>query len=257
VVEPARVLVVTTGTELVSARQQEPVTDATNVAGAASDDDATHDGSTAVPLSDAAAPARIRDANAISLTMALVEVGATAMHCSITDTPGALLDVVSAAASTADLVITTGGISMGAFEVVKQALAAPTGGQAWFGKVALQPGGPQGLGTVAGLPFVALPGNPVSALVSFELFVRPVLARAHGGPPQRRRHMAPLAGPLDSRRGIRQLRWGSIDIDGRVHVDRAGSHLLVHFARASVLVIVPENVVHLAAGDQVECWEIP
>ena len=88
-----------------------------------------------------------------------------------------------------DLVVTTGGVSAGAFEVVRDALE-PAGVR--FGHVAMQPGGPQGLGAArlegAGreVPVVAFPGNPVSALLSFEMFLRPVLRTAAALPPHRR-----------------------------------------------------------------------
>ena len=73
--------------------------------------------------------------------------------------------------------VTTGGVSAGAYEVVKDAL---TGRGVEFVKVAMQPGGPQGAGVVGGVPIVTFPGNPVSAFVSFEVFLRPVLLRAMG-----------------------------------------------------------------------------
>ena len=80
-------------------------------------------------------------------------------------------------AAEADLIITSGGVSAGAYEVVKDAFGRDGGcdGGVEFVKVAMQPGMPQGVGRVAGTPIVTLPGNPVSALVSFEVFIRPAL----------------------------------------------------------------------------------
>ena len=110
------------------------------------------------------------------------------------------------AAGTVDLVLTSGGISAGAYEVVKEALA---GRGVEFVKVAMQPGGPQGVGRVGGVGVVALPGNPVSSHVSFEVFVRPVLRAALGHPhPERPRVTAALAAPLTSTAGRRQYRRG-------------------------------------------------
>ena len=93
----------------------------------------------------------------------------------------------------ADLIITTGGVSAGAYEVVKDAL----GGEVDFVKVAMQPGMPQGAGSVNGTPIITLPGNPVSALVSFEVFIRAPLRTAMGLPnPDRPRRTAVLSEDL-------------------------------------------------------------
>jgi molybdopterin molybdotransferase len=108
------------------------------------------------------------------------------------------------------------------------------------------------------VPLVAFPGNPVSALVSFELFLRPVLARATGLRPARRgRGRAPLADAVDSPPAVHQVRRGTLDDAGRVIlVGGPGSHLLARYAEATVLVHVPHGVAHLDAGDEVEYEEI-
>jgi molybdopterin molybdotransferase len=226
VVAPPHVLLLSTGSELVTAGQ---------------------------PLG----AAQVYDANGAILTAALAQVGCRVSAHAVPDRPGALLAVL-AAVDDADLVLTTGGVSQGAFEVVRGTLDA-----AWFGAVAMQPGGPQGLGTVTigggrRVPLVAFPGNPVSALVSFELFLRPLLARASGVTPVRRvSRCAPLAAPLDSPPHVLQVRRGMIDADGRVEmVGGPGSHLLAHLAAATVLVHIPSGVARLEAGDVVETWEI-
>ncbi len=159
-----------------------------------------------------------------------------------------------------DLVLTSGGVSAGAYEVVRDAL---TGHGVEFVKVAMQPGMPQGCGRVTDLPgvngtaVVTLPGNPVSALVSFEVFVRPALRAALGHPrPHRPRVRARLAEPIDSPPGRRQFRRGRIDaIGGTVTpVGAPGSHLLAALARADCLLVVDEATTHVPAGDEVEVW---
>ncbi|MEJ2861176.1 molybdopterin molybdotransferase MoeA [Actinomycetospora flava] len=157
-----------------------------------------------------------------------------------------------------DLVLTSGGVSAGAYEVVKDAF---TGRGVTFSKVAMQPGMPQGAGHHAGpvgeVAVVTLPGNPVSSLVSFEVFVRPVLRRATGHPqPDRARVRARLAEPLDSPAGRQQFRRGRIDaIAGTVApVGAAGSHLLAALARADCLVVVDAQVTRVEAGEDVEVW---
>jgi molybdopterin molybdotransferase len=158
------------------------------------------------------------------------------------------------AAGTVDLVLTSGGISAGAYEVVKEGLA---GRGVEFVKVAMQPGGPQGAGRVGGVGFVALPGNPVSSHVSFEVFVRPVLRTALGHPhPERPRVTAALAAPLMSTAGRRQFRRGVLDaVEATVReVGGPPSHLLGALARADCLFVVPEEVTELPAGAPVEVW---
>jgi len=104
---------------------------------------------------------------------------------------------------------------------------------------------------------VALPGNPVSSLVSFEVFVRPLLRTALGHPwPDRPRVTAALAAPLTSTPGRRQFRRGVLDaVSGTVReVGGPPSHLLGALARADCLFVVPEEVTALAAGERVEVW---
>jgi molybdopterin molybdotransferase len=155
-----------------------------------------------------------------------------------------------------DLVLTSGGISAGAYEVVKEGLA-DRGVQ--FVKVAMQPGGPQGAGVLAGsgTGIVALPGNPVSSQVSFEVFVRPALRAALGHPhPDRSRVTATLAAPLTSTPGRRQFRRGILDAVAGTVREAGGppSHLLAALARADCLFVVPEEVTELAEGAPVEVW---
>ena len=145
-----------------------------------------------------------------------------------------------------DLVLTSGGVSAGAYEVVKDALA---GRGVEFVGVAMQPGKPQGAGRFDGTPVVALPGNPVSALVSFEIFVRPALLAAAGhAVTSRPRLTAELDVPLTSPAGRRQYRRG-VFAGGTVSpVGGPGSHLLVALAAANCLIEVPEDTTDLSAG---------
>ncbi|MCK9795872.1 molybdopterin molybdotransferase MoeA [Isoptericola sp. 4D.3] len=214
-------------------------------------------GSELAPAGATLGPAQVHDANGAALTAALAQAGARVTTRVVPDDPDALRRVLADASDDVALVVTTGGVSAGAYEVVRQTLTG-----AWFGHVAVQPGGPQGLGTVVlGLrevPLVAFPGNPVSAYVSFELFLRPVLAAATGAAPARRpAGRGPLAAPLDSPPALHQVRRGALDDAGRVRmVGGPGSHLLTHLAAATVLVHVPPGVAHLAAGDPVDYWEL-
>ncbi|WP_426186849.1 gephyrin-like molybdotransferase Glp [Microbacterium sp. TWP3-1-2b2] len=210
---------------------------------------------------DALAPGQIYDANTASLTAAMQDAGAIVHFAFAPDDAAAVLDAI-AQHPHIDVIVTTGGVSAGAFEVVRHALE-PAGVR--FGKVAMQPGGPQGLGDArlrtvgAGdrsVPVIAFPGNPVSALLSFEMFLRPILRRAAGLSPTRQVQRAPLAEALDSPRGKHQIRRGRFRADGSVEVGAPGSHLLHDYARATILVHIPVGVDTLPAGAEVEVWRI-
>jgi len=156
-----------------------------------------------------------------------------------------------------DLVLTSGGVSAGAYEVVKDAFF---GRGVEFVRVGMQPGGPQGAGRYAGagmpaVGVVTLPGNPVSSHVSFEVFVRPVLRAALGHPrPARPTVTAVLAEDLRSPAGKRQFRRGVLDGGTVREVGRPASHLLASLARAQCLIVVPETVTEATAGTPVEVW---
>jgi molybdopterin molybdotransferase len=143
-------------------------------------------------------------------------------------------------------------VSAGAFEVVKDAL---TGRGVDFVRVAMQPGGPQGYGLLDGLPVVTLPGNPVSAALSFELFVRPALLAAMGhAVVDRPRARARLVSALRSPAGRRQFRRGRYEA-GTVEVTPVGgpgSHLLASFAASNCLIEIPERVTEVGPGDEVD-----
>jgi molybdopterin molybdotransferase len=196
-------------------------------------------------------PGQIYESNSVLLAAAVAEAGGEArtLHF-VPDDVDQFLSTVRDELATADLLVTSGGVSAGAYEVVKDAFGAL--GTVQFTKVAMQPGGPQGAGTVDGVPVVTLPGNPVSSFVSFEVFVRPALRRALGHlTPDRLRTTARLTAPLRSPAGRRQFLRGRFDGGTVDQVGGPGSHLVAHLARANCLVVVPEEVTELPAGAEV------
>lgn len=202
---------------------------------------------------------QIRDANGALLAAAVEDAGAIAVRkLWVADDVPAFLALLDAevASGEVDLVLTSGGVSAGAYEVVKEALG-PRGVE--FTKVALQPGMPQGSGVVGGVPVVCLPGNPVSALTSYEVFVRPALRRAVGHPlPDRPVVRAALTAPLTPLRGKRQLRRARLDrIAGTVTPwGPPGSGFLGWFAGADALIDLPADGLPLQAGDAVDVWDL-
>ena len=205
------------------------------------------------------APGQIYESNAVMLAAAVREAGGTVVGvATCSDDVDRLRAVLQDHAGRADLVLTSGGVSAGAYEVVKDAFGSGSGVE--FVKVAMQPGMPQGAGRLAdGAAIITLPGNPVSALVSFEVFVRPALRAAMGLPdPERPRRTAVLAEPISSPRGKRQFRRGVFDpVAGTVtSYGPPASHHLRWLASANCLLEVGEEVTELAAGDHVAVWDL-
>ena len=198
-------------------------------------------------------PGKIFDSNGTLLESSMRQAGLLVTRTGVsTDQPEELAALLRRHGPGVDLIVTTGGVSKGADEVVRQAMA---GHDVEFGAVAMQPGGPQGIGSFDGVPVLGFPGNPVSCLVSFEMFLRPVLTELFGAPALRPAVRARLAEPLTSPPGKHQVRRGTLAPDGTVRLEGgAGSHLVHALARSNALVHVPEGTAALAAGDEVEVW---
>jgi len=201
-----------------------------------------------------AGPGEIHDSNNLAVTSAVQEAGATvSFSARVTDDQAAMLAALQGAAECSDLIITSGGISMGDHEVVRETLE-PLG--AVVGHIRMQPGGPQATAQFSGVPVICFPGNPVSTQISFEVFVAPLLRAASGHdarPPVPRI----LSGALTSVAGKRQFLRGKLGESGTVSViSGPGSHLVAGLAAADVLIDVPEDVVTIADGSTIETWEL-
>ncbi|MGH9150716.1 MAG: molybdopterin molybdotransferase MoeA, partial [Acidimicrobiales bacterium] len=172
----------------------------------------------------------------------------------------AVLDAGGAGEAGWDALVTSGGVSMGEFDYVKAVLSERgAGGLAWV-QVAIKPAKPLAFAVVGGRPVFGLPGNPVSALVSFELFARPALRQMAGfeGPARFRTVVDAVAGDDLRRRPDGKLHlvrvvasWGG---DGRVHVTPSGgqsSHLLRAMALANALALLPDGD-GVGAGETVQ-----
>ncbi|MFD8257061.1 molybdotransferase-like divisome protein Glp [Streptomyces werraensis] len=208
-------------------------------------------------------PGQIYDSNSFALTAAARDAGAIAYRVgAVADDAETLRDTIEDQLVRADLMVTSGGVSVGAYDVVKEALSHAgdedePGSGVEFRKLAMQPGKPQGFGSIGPdhTPLLALPGNPVSSYVSFELFVRPAIRALMGlEDVHRPRVRAELRAEkaLTSPKGRRQFLRGRY-ADGVVTpVGGAGSHLVAALARANALVVVPEHVEDVAPGTEVE-----
>ena len=203
-------------------------------------------------------PGQIHESNSYLLTTAAREAGALAFRVGIVpDDDRSLMNAIEDQLIRADLVLTSGGVSVGAYDVVKEVLTRL--GTVQFERVAMQPGKPQGFGTVGPdkTPIITLPGNPVSSYVSFEVFVRPVIRRMLGVEPlQRPVVRATCLEAVGSPRGKRQYLRGWLDVaEGRYvvrPVGGPGSHLVRGLAHANALLVVPEDVTEVPEGGPVE-----
>jgi molybdopterin molybdotransferase len=206
-------------------------------------------------------PGRIWDSNSYMLAAAVRQAGGVATRYRVGDDPRSVLAIIEEQSGAADLLITSGGVSMGGeHDVVKAALsghAAMT-----FRKVAMQPGMPQGAGVVGArqTPILTLPGNPVSTYVSFCLFALPALDALCGLPPRRPPlARAVLTGPVRSPEGRRSYLRGALDAEAGTVTPLTGqsSHQLGALALANVLIVVPEPVVSMEAGETADVMSLP
>lgn len=217
-------------------------------------------GSELVAPGAALRPGQIYESNSIMLAGAVRDAGAELVAVATAeDEVAQFSSIIDRYAAGTDLIITSGGVSAGAYEVVKDAFGREGDQGVEFVKVAMQPGMPQGVGRVAGATIVTLPGNPVSALVSFEVFIRPALRAAMGLPdPERPHRSAVLAESLTSPRGKRQFRRAVLDDDAGTVVSYGppASHHLRWLASANGLLDIPEDVVEVPEGTTLEVWDL-
>ncbi len=206
-------------------------------------------------------PGQIWESNSFMLAAAARRAGATVRRHRLRDDPAVVLSTLEGLVSDADLLITSGGVSMGGeHDVVKAALSKL--GTITFRKVAMQPGMPQGFGVLGPdrTPIFTLPGNPVSAYVSFILFVQPALDALKKLSPQRQPlAAAALTMSVRSPSGRRSYLRGILDPARETVVPLTGqsSHQLGALAQANALIIVPEDVTRLEAGDGVHVMCLP
>ncbi|MCW7947090.1 molybdopterin biosynthesis protein MoeA [Streptomyces hygroscopicus] len=220
-------------------------------------------GSELVQPGEELASGQIYDSNSFALTAAARDAGAIAYRVgAVADDADTLRSAIEDQLVRADLMVTTGGVSVGAYDVVKEALSSvgdadETGSGIEFRKLAMQPGKPQGFGAIGPdhTPLLALPGNPVSSYVSFELFVRPAIRTLMGLADVHRprvRAVLETEKALTSPAGRRQFLRGKY-ADGTVTpVGGAGSHLIAALAQADALIVVPEDDTSVEPGTEVE-----
>jgi molybdopterin molybdotransferase len=152
-----------------------------------------------------------------------------------------------------DLLITSGGVSVGAFDFTKDVLTS-LGAELHLWRVLMRPGAPLGFGTLHGMPWLGLPGNPVSAMVTFELFARPVIRRLRGERQVFRRSLevrlredVSIAAPLTHFMRV-IVDWENGTAWARL-TGPQGSGLLTSMSRANALLIIPPERTTIRAGE--------
>ncbi len=207
---------------------------------------------------DPLGPGQIRDSNSWLLVAQAQAAGAEAFRCGrLRDNPETLRRGFALAAAEGDLVLTSGGVSVGDRDYTKRVLAELGDVRSW--RVAMQPGMPQAFGVAAGTPLYGLPGNPVSCFVVFEVLVRPGLRRLAGYPDDRLARpqvLARLGEPLRSPQGrvsfLRvRLNVGDQGLEA-VLTGAQGSGVLSSCVAADGLAVVPPEVTELPVGADVE-----
>jgi len=203
-----------------------------------------------VELGDDLRPGQIRDANRYSLASAARAMGATPVPLGIVrDTADDLRRALRDAAERADVIVTSGGVSVGDHDHVKPVVDEL--GSMDFWSIAIRPGRPLAFGEVDGKLIFGLPGNPVSSLLGFELFVRPALLKMAGRTLlQRPRVTARFEDTLDTPPGLRFFARGIYDpASGTVRTTGPqGSGILRSMALANCFIDVPDTVQHLDRG---------
>jgi molybdopterin molybdotransferase len=198
------------------------------------------------------APGKIRDSNGYTITAAAQRLGAQAIYLGIArDTAEAVQAKFQQALDLgAALILSTAGVSVGAFDVVKSVIESM--GAIGFWKVNMRPGKPLAFGHVRGVPFLGLPGNPVSALVSFDVFVHPAILTLAGKPYRPTTVEAELLDPMrsDGRRTYMRVTLERRD-DGTLVARSTGtqsSGALSSLVAADGLMIIPEGMTDIPVG---------
>lgn len=197
---------------------------------------------------------KIYNANGYALSAQVSEAGGVPLFLGISpDSRKALLKKIQEGKN-ADIFVISGGVSMGDFDFVKEILS--THGKMHFWKVAIRPGSPMAFGSLYEKPFFGLPGNPVSCMVTFKLFVEPLIKQMGGAS-----HFQPtflsatLRHAIEKKKGMRSFLRGILSLDGNELVVQTtgeqGSHLIHSMVEANCLIDLPEDLETFAPGEKI------
>jgi len=213
-----------------------------------------------IPVGKKLLPGKIHDSNAYTLSSQINRDGGEPLYLGIAldseDSIRKLLD--QALDSKADLILSTAGVSVGAFDYVRRVVEQ--NGELGFWRVNIRPGKPLLFGHYRGLPFIGLPGNPVSAFVGYEVFVRPAIQKLSGGKIQTRQTISVILSEAVESDGRESYLRGYVEKQSGVWMARLtghqGSGNLLSLVQANALLIIPSEVKSLPSGAEIDAWLI-
>jgi molybdopterin molybdotransferase len=203
-------------------------------------------------------PGKIRDANSHSLSALAIESGAKVVNLGIAeDDPASIKRLLDEAYNEkVDLIISSAGVSVGAFDYVKRVVESK--GALDFWKVNMRPGKPFAFGNYCGIPFFGLPGNPVSAFISFLVFISPALEKLSGQKPYQRPVSRVRLGEKIESDGRESYLRAVISKEDNHQVARLTGHQvssnLLSLVQANALLIIPSGVKSVPLGEEVDAW---
>ena len=201
-------------------------------------------------------PGKIPASNAYMLSGLIQELGAVPLSLGIARDNRADIESKLAAAAAADLILTSGGVSMGDFDLIKDVMTG-AGNRMEFWQVAMKPGKPLAFGFTGGVPTIGLPGNPASAMVSFYQFARPAILTLLGAsmvylPSVKARLITPIRKKTDRPHYVRGLLSSGTELSVRPSGEQ-GSGILSSMAAANCFIVIPKELELARAGDLVDC----
>lgn len=211
-----------------------------------------------VDISATPGPGQIRDSNSYTMAALVRKYGGEVLNLGVAadNLEAVVAKLEQAVADGVDLIVSSAGVSVGAYDVVRTAIEQA--GTLDFWRVRLRPGKPFAFGNYRGIPYFGLPGNPVSTIVTFEIFVRPVLLKLAGHTKlDKPRLDVEVLDPIQSDGRESYLRATVTKANGHYQAQSSGgqgSNILSAVARANALLIVPEGVTQLPAGSQLTAW---
>lgn len=211
-----------------------------------------------IPVEVPLQPGKIRNSNGYTQLAQVAALGAVPVSLGIArDTEEDVRNRLGAGlAAGVDLFISSAGVSVGAYDVVKAVLEAE--GNVGFWRVRMRPGKPLAFGTYQGVPYLGLPGNPVSAMVSFERFARAAILKMGGHTRlERPQIQVVLQEKIESDGRESYIRAVVEKRDGRylaTTTGSQGSHIMTSLVKANALLIVPEGVLAVDPGDSLTAW---
>ena len=213
-------------------------------------------GNEVIDVNERLTPGKIRSSNSYTLYSQVISAGGIAKNLGIAkDTPSQLINKIKQSLG-CDLLITSGGVSVGDYDLVKDILSK-LGTNIEFWKVAMRPGKPMVFGLIRGIPVFGLPGNPVSSMVAFEVFVRPAIAKMlNQSAPSRKEAEAILQEDISKKKGLRYFLRGNTTWRNSSYQARTtgpqGSGILKSMAQANSLIILPEEKEFIKKGSKVK-----